>query len=281
MKKFTTLEEQFEKVYEKREEFPDTHKKYLNKYFPDEEGDVPDQDENVSIDQIRQERNPNPVDPNNPAYSTKFADELYAQMYPKQKAPTPHMSPADVYDTMNASRGEDEGMEIVDDPHARYLRPDPKLATHWSDEAKELYSGIADGTESKTTFEVDRDQSERLSKMKSPEMHEVIDQALENNLDISNSVWDLMQNKNKKLYTDLQKSIGIGVPNKVSDFELFNILKKHPDHSGRKGLKYKPNAGSYKLKDLRKRIRSTYGADAEDKIKELEGFINQNRRFPQ
>lgn len=284
MNKFITLQEVFENLNEAKKNggFPKTHAEYMAKYFPDEEPESQEEDENINWNQIQNERNPQSIARNHPAYNTNFADKLSAQMYPKQKEPTPHMSPADVYQNMNAVAPENEGEEIIRDPHYRQLRPNPRISHHWSDEAKELYSGIANGTEEKITFEVDRDQSERLAKMKSPEMYEVLDQALENNLDISNSVWDLMQSKNKKLYADLQQSIGKGdKPTKVDDFELFNILKKHPDHSGRRGVKYKPNAGSYKLKDLKKNIRSKYGADADDKIKELAGFINQNRRFPQ
>lgn len=282
MKTFITLNDAFRLMGESKKGggFPATHADYMKKYFPDEEEAIED-DENISWNDVTQSQTDGSINKNHPQYSTKFADQLAAQMYPKQKEPSRKLTPAEVYQNMNTVADEDADEFEHLDPHERQLRPNPRISHRWTDVAKELYSGIADGTRDRTTFELDGTQSEYFSKMKSPEMYEVLDQALDNNLDISNSVWDLMQSKNKKLYNDLRKSVGIGVKSKPDDFELFNILKKHPDHSGRRGVKYKPNAGSYKLKDLKKVIRAKYGDNAEDNIKELEDFINRNRRFPQ
>lgn len=283
MSKFITLNEAYVRLDEaqrKKESFPTTHADYMKKYFPDDEPE-PEPEEVPDINALASNSTRQEVNFNDPAYDTTFADQLAAQMYPKPKQPEKKMSPAEVYQSMYG--GEENEPSNIDRLRPGYtLAPNPRVAHFWSDEAKSLYSRIANGTEEQRTFEIDTDQSAFYGKIKSPELYEVLDQALDRNLDISDSVWNLMQDKNKKLYNDLQKSMGIGTPpTKVSDFELFNILRSHPDHVGRSGVKYKENAGTYKLKDMKKRIRAKYGAGADEKIAELEQYINQNRRYPQ
>lgn len=48
----------------------------------------------------------------------------------------------------------------------------------------------------------------------------------------------------------------------------------------RRSVKYKENAGKYKLKDIKKRIRAEFGDDADSKISDLKQYINDNRNLP-
>ena len=282
MSKFISLTEAYKTIRKpkkkrKVDEYPATHAEYMAKHFPDEE--VEPEPEKYDFE-LEDEDQRAPINRHAQAYNTNFADTIADQMYSKPKKTERKLTPDEVYASMYHDDGIDDDLEAID-PHLKIMSPNPQIAHFWSDLAKSLYYKIADGTKIKERFELDRDQYKYYNTIKSQELYEVLDQALDLNLDISDSVWDLMEDKNKKLYKELRTSMGIGAKHPtISDYELFKILKWHPEYTSRKNTKYKENAGKYKLKDIRKRIRKTFGDEADIKLAELKQFINSKREWP-
>ena len=282
MAKFITLTEAYRSIRKpkkkrKVDEYPATHAEYMAKHFPDEE--VEPEPEKYDFE-LEDEDQRAPINRHAQAYNTNFADTIADQMYSKPKKTERKLTPDEVYASMYYDDGIDDDLEAMD-PHLKIPPLDMGVAHFWSALGKSLYRDIETGTKAKERFELDRDGYNYYNRIKSQELYDILDQALEVNLDISDTVWDLMEDKNKKLYTKLRKSMGVGAkPTPVSDYELFKILKWHPEYTSRKNTKYKENAGKYKLKDIKKRIRNEFGDSADSKIAELKQYINKNRNWP-
>lgn len=148
--------------------------------------------------------------------------------------------------------------------------------------AQRLYNNIRRAGDD-VPYSLTRDDYFMVKDIHPQELYQVLDTAIEFNFQLTDEMWNFMRQKDAKLYKDLRHSVGQDTQEKKlpsNDRELYGILKANPNFRFNRST-YKPNGGRMLYSDLKKRIRNGASSteEGEVQIKELDDYIQKNRRF--